>query len=306
MSPRLAFIGLGRMGLGISENILHHGDIDKPLVLYNRTMEKALDHSRRLGDCQVAESIPAAVSAADIVWLCLQDQEAVEEAFDQILTTDLHGKLFVDSSTTTPDTANSIARRVCDAGGEFVAAPVMGGPPMALTRSLICIASGPAGSVDRVRPYLNGVMCRKVVDLSGEDPGRGLLLKLMGNFLIMATMETVAEAHVFAEKSGIGIDNMNRLMSAVFPDPPHALYSRQMLTGEYHSGTPLVEVSKALTLMDEVLDLAHQCGASIKIYETAREHMQAAQELGGPNTDIAGVYGAVRVESGLPFWNTPE
>ncbi|PYH88928.1 6-phosphogluconate dehydrogenase-like protein [Aspergillus ellipticus CBS 707.79] len=319
MAPRVAFIGLGRMGLscigpsadqvrfqGITENLLRYGDIAKPLVLYNRTTEKAHEQSLRLGDCDLAESIPAAVAAADIIWLCLQDQAAVTETFDLIFPLDIRGKLFVDSSTVTPAKTNAIAQRVCEAGAEFVAAPVMGGPPMAVTRSLICIASGTAEAVDRIRPYLHGVICRKVVDLSGEQPGRALLLKLMGNFLIMATIETVAEAHVFAEQSGIGTGNMNKLMSAMFPEPPHALYNGQMLSGEYCSGRPMVEVSKAITLVDEVLDLAHACGAAVPIYETARQHLQDAKDHAGPDTDITGIYGAVRLASGLPFSNQPE
>jgi 3-hydroxyisobutyrate dehydrogenase-like beta-hydroxyacid dehydrogenase len=159
----------------MSENLLRHGDIDKPLVLYNRTQEKAEAHSSKLGHCQVARTIPAAVSASDIIWICLENQRAVEETFEQILSTNVHGKLFVDSSTTNAETADMIAQRVTDAQAHFVAAPgiscriklpvqprmltciVMGGPPLAISRSLTCIASGPRECVDRIRPYLEEV-----------------------------------------------------------------------------------------------------------------------------------------------------
>lgn len=73
-----------------------------------------------------------------------------------------------------------------------------------------------------------------MVDLSGEEPGKASLLKLMGNVLIMTTMETVAEVNVFAEKCGLETQNMQKLMCQVFPNPPHAIYNRRMLNGDYY------------------------------------------------------------------------
>lgn len=59
----------------------------------------------------------------------------------------------------------------------------------------------------------------------------------MGNVIILATMETVAEVNVFAEKCGLGVRNMNKLMTALFPNPPHAAYNDRMLSGDYHRTT---------------------------------------------------------------------
>jgi 3-hydroxyisobutyrate dehydrogenase-like beta-hydroxyacid dehydrogenase len=140
-----------------------------------------------------------------------------------------------------------------------------------------------------------------MIDLGGEKPGAAQKLKLVGNFLIMATIETVAEAHVFAETCGIGTRNMDKLMTAVFPSPPHALYNHQMVSGECFTGKPLVEVSKALLLTGHVMELAKKHGASLKIYEIAREHLRLLEEHEGPDADITAIYGVVRMESGLPF-----
>ncbi|KAF7589007.1 hypothetical protein BBP40_004938 [Aspergillus hancockii] len=287
----------------MSANLLRYGDIAKPLTLYNRTKSKAEAHSARLGDCIVAECVTDAVSRSDIVWSCLQDEVAVEQTFEEIYPLDIKGKLFVDSSTISPNTANSIAQRVLGAGGEFVTLPVMGEPTMAESRSLTCIASGNPEAVDRIRPYIQGVVGRSMIDLSGEEPGASLLLKLMGNFLIMTTMETVAEVNTFAECCGVGIKNMNKLMVALFPNTPHAIYNRRMLSGEYHSGMPMVEVSKAINLAEHVMDLAKASSASVKLYEVALEHLRIVKDYKGSAADISGIYGAVRLESGLPFEN---
>ena len=77
---------------------------------------------------------------------------------------------------------------------------------------------------------------RAVVDLSGEEPAKASLLKCIGNVLIMTTIQTIAEAHAFAEKSGLGTGHMARLIDTMFPQPPHTVYSRKMTNGEYYKG----------------------------------------------------------------------
>ena len=72
------------------------------------------------------------------------------------------------------------------------------------------------------------------MDLSGEDPAKASLLKVIGNVLIMTTMETVAEAHVFSEKTGLGTNHMRTLISTLFPRPPHTIYSEKMVSGDYY------------------------------------------------------------------------
>ena len=40
---------------------------------------------------------------------------------------------------------------------------------------------------------------------------------------------------------------------------------------------------------------------SLKSYKVATDHLAVAEAHVGPHCDIMGIYGAVRVESGLPF-----
>lgn len=107
----------------MTKNIVLYGNLDKPLKLYNRTKSRAEEHSANLGHSTVAATLEEAVSDTDIIWSCLQDQEAVEATFGSLLKTNIQGKLFVDSSTITPEKTNSIARQVLGAGAEFVAMP---------------------------------------------------------------------------------------------------------------------------------------------------------------------------------------
>jgi len=52
-----------------------------------------------------------------------------------------------------------------------------------------------------------------------------------------------------------------------------------------------------------VLELARASKTSLKSYDVALEHLATAESHAGPESDIGGIYGAVRLESGLPFEN---
>lgn len=139
MAPRFAFLGMGGMGKvrssvnqlpltklskqAMTQNLVLYGNLDKPLTIYNRTKSHAVEHSALIGQSNVADTIEEAVQGSDIVWSCLQDEEAVESTFQEILKTNISGKLFVESSSITPDATNLIARQVLDAGGQFLAMP---------------------------------------------------------------------------------------------------------------------------------------------------------------------------------------
>jgi 3-hydroxyisobutyrate dehydrogenase-like beta-hydroxyacid dehydrogenase len=73
-----------------------------------------------------------------------------------------------------------------------------------------------------------------VIDYSGEEPEKSSLLKLVGNTLIISMIESLAEGHVLAEKSGLGTANFEKFIEAVFPGP-FMIHSKHMSSGRYHS-----------------------------------------------------------------------
>ena len=94
-------------------------------------------------------------------------------------------------------------------------------------------------------------ICRALVDLSGEEPAKSSLLKCIGNVLIMTTIEQIAEAHVFAEKSGLGTKHMASLIENMFPRPPHTVYSPKMVSGDYAKSEVRTMHSKILEFEED-------------------------------------------------------
>lgn len=106
-------------------NLVQKGDLDKPLIIFNRTKQRADDLSAKLpsGKSTVVSTVEEAVKKSEIIFTCVGDDKAIDETIDAALTGDVSGKLFVDSSTVHPDTSNALAKKLAEKGAGFVAGP---------------------------------------------------------------------------------------------------------------------------------------------------------------------------------------
>ncbi|KAM5348494.1 hypothetical protein ACJ41O_008318 [Fusarium nematophilum] len=305
MAPTLLWIGLGNMGRGMTKNIVEKGNLDSPLLLYNRSTQRAVDLSDALpeGKTEVVKTLAEGISRADVIFSCIANDEAVKETYKTLLGNNVKGKLFIESSTIHPETTEAIARDVVANGAEFVAAPVFGAPAMAESGQLIGVLAGPAASVARARPWFKGVTARAEIDLADQPYGKALTLKVLGNTFILNMIEQLAEAHVVAEMSGLGNGPIHQLIEAMFPGP-YTAYSTRMLSGDYHKRKePLFAVDLARKDARHALSLAEAAGVRLGNVETGDAHLAQVKEHAGPKGDIAGIYGAVRKEAGLKFEN---
>ena len=73
----------------------------------------------------------------------------------------------------------------------------------------------------------------------------------------MTTIEQIAEAHVFAEKSGLGTKHMASLIETMFPRPPHTVYSSKMVNGDYAKGDVRTMDSQIQRWIQMVTDSIH-------------------------------------------------
>ncbi|KAI3399698.1 hypothetical protein diail_6047 [Diaporthe ilicicola] len=304
MAPNVFWIGLGNMGRGMAKNIAEKGQLSGPLAIYNRSKQRAVDLSASLpsGKSEVADSIEAGVAKAEVIFICLANDAAVTETVDAIVKADVKGKVVVDCSTIHPDTTEAVAKTITSKGAEFVACPVFGAPPMADAGQLVPVPAGPKSAVDRVKPYLEGVTSRAIIDMSGEPYSKASTLKLLGNTFILNMVEQVAEGHVLAEKSGLGTEHSHRFIELMMPGvyPP---YSTRMLSGDYWKRQePLFHADLARKDAGHALKIAKDSGVRLGNVEVVDAHLAKVQQH-TDNGDIAGIYGAVRQENGLKFEN---
>ena len=187
----------------MAKNLVGKGNLERPLLLYNRTIKKAHDLSAVLPDGKsiVSSSIEDIVSKSDIIFICLGDDTAVKNTINTALTVSVEGKIFVDCSTTHPNNIKEIARQIEDKGAEFVACPVFGAQPVAEAGQLICVLAGPAA--EKINPFLTGVVGRLTIDLSGQAAEKAALLKLIGNTFVMSQVRTSSPLPILTQPPNV-------------------------------------------------------------------------------------------------------
>ncbi|ROW13186.1 hypothetical protein VPNG_04836 [Cytospora leucostoma] len=305
-APKILWIGLGNMGRekGIVKNITEKGKIDGALAIYNRSTQRAVDLSAKLpsGKTEVVKSIETGASKAHFIFMCLANDQAVTETIDAIVKTDIKGKLIVDFSTIHPDTTEALGESITSKGAEFVACPIFGAPAMADAGALVAVPAGPKAAVDKLKPYLEGVTSRALIDMSDEPYRKASTLKLLGNTFVLNLVEQLAEAHVLAEKSGLGTQYAHRFIELLMPGI-YAPYSTRMLSGDYWKREePLFHVDLARKDAGHARRIATDSGVRLANLENADAHLAQVQKH-NKDGDIAGIYGAARVEGGLKYEN---
>jgi 3-hydroxyisobutyrate dehydrogenase-like beta-hydroxyacid dehydrogenase len=230
METKIGFIGLGNMGIPMAKNLLNAG---YHLQVYNRTPEK-IDE---LGEVPVTKcKSPAdAADGANIIITMLSEDEVLKDAVlgeDGILKKLPKGALHISMSTISPDTARLLSAKHDDAGSYYLAAPVFGRPEAAAAKKLWICVSGDQQAKDIAKPILEK-LGQGIVDF-GEDAGGANVVKIAGNFMIMASLEIMAEAFTLAEKNGLDRLQVAEFFgSTIFNAPIYQNYGRLIANKQY-------------------------------------------------------------------------
>jgi len=197
MPMKVGFIGLGDMGLAMADNLRRAGH---ELSVYNRTRRRA----DALSAVRVAASPREAADGAEVLITMLADDAAVEQVLlgdDGAVHGLARGAVHASMSTIGHALSRRLAAEHASRGQRYVAAPVFGRPDAARAAKLWIVAAGPAEAVDRCRPLFEAM--GQGLELVGEDPVRATVVKLAGNFLLVAAIEALGEAYALVRKHGV-------------------------------------------------------------------------------------------------------
>jgi 3-hydroxyisobutyrate dehydrogenase len=195
---RLAFIGLGNMGLPMAKNLAAAGHEVAGFDLSSTAREAA-----QKSGITVAPSVAAAVGEALMVITMLPagpQVRAVYEGPDGVLESAADRALLVDCSTIDVETARAVAAAAEARGHAMLDAPVSGGVGGAEAGTLTFMVGGSAEAFDCAAPILEA-MGKTIVHAGGA--GNGQAAKICNNMMLGIQMISVAEAMVLAEKLGL-------------------------------------------------------------------------------------------------------
>jgi 3-hydroxyisobutyrate dehydrogenase-like beta-hydroxyacid dehydrogenase len=228
----IGFIGLGRMGLPMAQNLLNAGF---DLTVYNRTPSKAAPLIE-LG-ARHADSPLETISPGGIVITMVSDDQVLEE----IVTDEFCQKLgkegvHISMSTLSLEIARKLSARQQQYGNHYVAAPVFGPPAAAADKKLWICLSGNEEAKMRTMPVLE-VLGQGIYDF-GQEPTAATLVKLTGNFMIQAALEAMAEGLTLAEKHGLDQKQVIGMLSdTIFACPPYKNYGKKIAEKRFEDVT---------------------------------------------------------------------
>jgi len=169
------------------------------------------------------------------VFTMLADDAAVATAAlaaDGIIANLTAGALHVSSSTISVALSEKLTERHAAAGQRFVAAPVFGRPEAAAAAKLFIVAAGEPAAVAAAAPALEAIGQRTFV--VSETPKLANLVKLSGNFLIAAVIESLGEAVALIGKAGLDPQQyIDILTSTLFNAPVYKTYGGLIAAGKF-------------------------------------------------------------------------
>ncbi len=198
----IGFVGVGKIGLPISENLIKSG---YRVVGYRR---RSLAEFEKIGG--VPARSPADVGAqADIVFSCLPSTEALDDVVQG-------PKGLVQSARPGPDhrrarlasgagQRSGRSRRLPQKGAAFIDGEVCGTPGMVAARKGVIYLAGDAAACKKIEPSSRALPIRASISATFGAASR---VKLVNNLLVAINIAATAEAMALGLKAGVDVPLM--------------------------------------------------------------------------------------------------
>ncbi len=293
----IAFIGLGSMGTGMAARLVKAGH---DVTVWNRSPGKAADLVA--AGAREAGTIAEAVADAAVAFSILADDAALLAVLrgagggGGLLGGLPERALHVSLSTISVAAADRAAKEHADHGQRYLSAPVFGRPAAAAAGQLSIVAAGAAADIDEAEPYLKA-MGPKLFRV-GETPSAANLVKLCGNFAILAAIETMGEAMALAARGGVPKATLLEVMTnTVFDAPVYRNYGRMIAEDHYQP----VGFKAPLGLKDMRLvgDSANALRVPMPLLGVLRDHLLQTIAVEGEDSDWSGIGRTIGKNAGL-------
>jgi 3-hydroxyisobutyrate dehydrogenase len=273
----IGIAGLGRMGAAIAQRLVATGH---QVVGWNRS-------KRAIAGLSMAKSLAALVEASDVILTSLFDGRAVDEVYQEetglCASRDLHGKLFVETSTVAPESSRKTAAILLSHNGRFVDAPLLGTIGPCSRGELIAMVGG--NEVDfREAQSVLAPLTRAVHHMG--PVGAGAAAKLAVNLVMGSYWAAMGDSLALAARYSL---NLRQLVDIIASGPAALAQlpaKRYVLDGEQRP----VEFSLAGYAKDlkTMLEAAGP-GVRLPILEGAIQKFGEALATGFGEQDVAAV-----------------
>lgn len=290
----IAFLGLGQMGFPMASNLVKQG---YALRVFDVNPQAV---SQMVGQGAVAAQTPAqAAEGADIVITMLPNGDIVRDVLlgaSGVCEGISPDALVIDMSTIHPLQTDALIQELSVKGISMMDAPVGRTSDNAINGTLLILAGGTPEQVERARPVL---LCMGSELVEAGEPGMGIRVKLINNYMSIALNALSAEAAVLCESLGLDLNVAIKVMSGTAAGKGHftTTWPGKVLKGDL---SPAFMVDLALKDLRIAIDVAHQKAAPLHMGEAAEAYYQCASEHGRGRQDWSALLSQVRQLAGRP------
>jgi 3-hydroxyisobutyrate dehydrogenase/2-hydroxy-3-oxopropionate reductase len=276
----IGFVGLGRMGRPMTENLLKKGF---EVTVHNRS-RGVVDELAQQG-ARAASSPREVVEASDVVLTALPTVETVEQVYfgeDGLIPAAREGQILIDCSTVSPNTTRRCYQAAREKGVGFLDGPMSGGPAGATSATLTFMIGGDDEVFQRARPVFEAL--GKNIHHVGPS-GSGTVVKLVNQLLVGIHTSAASEALAFAVKAGATPQAVLEVIGSSFG--ASAMLNRNtplIIQRDFDGKTSVNLILKDLGLIQEV---GRQIGARMLMTSQAGEVFKEAQALGNGDKDMS-------------------
>ena len=280
---KVSFLGLGVMGYPMAGHLSKAG---YSVTVYNRTSQKAQDWltTYNTGDAKVSASntVSQACEGADIVFMCVGNDNDVRDVGTQALAVMKTGSVLVDHTTASADIARELYKSCQDKQVGFLDAPVSGGQAGAENGQLTIMVGGDEDVYSTVEPVM--AHYARHSQLLGKS-GSGQLAKMMNQICIAGIVQGLAEALHFGQRAGL---DCNAVVDVISKGAAQSWQMENrastMLNNSFDFGFAVDWMRKDLSI---ALDEARKNGSTLALTALVDQYYADVQKLGGGRWDTS-------------------
>ena len=287
---KVAFLGLGNMGLPMALNLIQAGHQVQGFDL----VQSQLDAFQAAGGIPMSSASQATIGAEAIISMLPASRhvEALYLGDSGILATANPKSLLVDCSTISPKVSQAVAAAAKAKGFAMIDAPVSGGTAGAQAGTLTFMVGGDAVDVGRARPLLEKM--GKNIFHAGPS-GSGQTVKVCNNMLLGIQMLGTSEALRLGMANGMDPKVLSDMMSKSsgrnwvleLYNPCPGVMENVPSTKGYVGGFGVDLMLKDLSLATEN---AGDLDASVPLGELSRKLYEAHSKAGNGALDFSSVF----------------
>lgn len=281
---KLAFVGLGNMGLPMARNLVKAG-----YEVYGLNRSKAKEDAFVNAGGKAGRTLTELAQEADVLMTCLPMPADVEKVFlgeEGIIPNGRKGLILIDFSTVSPDLNRKVEAAARQAGMSFLDAPVSGGTVGADQGTLSVMVGGEKDVYDQVLPLLQ-VVGQNIYHVGAT--GSGNVVKLINQLMVGVHTQSASEAMILGEAMGVSKETLHQILSASFAQSRiyDRHYTQFVQANQFEPGFALNLLHKDMTLLES---MAQGSGTPIPISSYAGTLLGAAKAGGFGDKDMSSMY----------------